>query len=202
MVHINTDLPEPMTKEESEEFFKNWNDESWKTLAERNIRLAIDIANSFYNTGIDEDELLSISLFGLTKSAKKFNPGLGVKFSTFAASVIRNEILQEIRKRKRHMHFQVSLNDIIENNFNEFVFERKDLISDCFNIEDIVAFNDLKETIKIEIEKENRRNREILVLFLNGEIQRNIGNKTNVSQPCVSRVIKKFKNKLCENYMK
>lgn len=198
MIYINEVIPKPMSKEESKIFFENWNGESWKTLAERNIRLAINIANSFYNTGIDENELFSISLFGLVKSAKKFNPNLGYKFSTYATSVIRNEIIGEIKNRKRYIYSQVSLNDIIEDNFDECTFERKDLISDCFNVEDIVIFNDLKEIIKREIKKENKRDKEIIILFLNGERQKSIGKKINVSQSQVSRIIKRFKNKLWE----
>lgn len=100
MIQFKGKLQEPMTMVEKEKLYKDWNTESWKVLVERNMRLAVNIANSFSNTEIEDDDLLSIALYGLVKAAKKFNPLFGYEFSTFSIPVIRNEILHELRKRK------------------------------------------------------------------------------------------------------
>ena len=45
-----------------------------------------------------DDDLLSIGLIGVIKAVNTFNQDKGVKFSTYATPVIRNEILMTFRK--------------------------------------------------------------------------------------------------------
>lgn len=156
MVCIKEQLPKPMTNEELEELYKNWNEESWKVLAERNMRLAIRVANSFSNTDFEEEDLFSVALFGLVKSAKKFDPSLGYKFSTLSTYMIKNEILMELRKRKIHPYPKESIDEVFVNAKGDS-FCIAELIPDSDDIEDSVLFKELTSVLK---NKHSGRNRE------------------------------------------
>ena len=94
-----------------------------------NTKLAYRIAWSMKSTGIEQDDLQSLALLGLVKAAKAFDEERGYKFSTFAIKIMRNEILQEVRRQRKQRN-QVSLNspfadglclaDVLEDKRNVF----------------------------------------------------------------------------------
>ena len=63
--------------------------------------MAYEVCKRFYNCGIEREELNAIALLGLTKAAVNFDESRGFQFSTYASVVIRNELLMELRKRKK-----------------------------------------------------------------------------------------------------
>lgn len=199
MIRFKGKLPEPMTKEEKENLYKNWNVESWKVIVERNMRLAVNIANSFSNTEIEDDDLLSISLYGLVKAAKKFNPIFGYEFSTFSVPVIRNEILYELRKIKKHPYPKESLNDTVCNTKGEFS-EKGESFPSSLDIESPMLCVELVEILTSVIRRESERNQKIIILYLNGKTQRDIGDSMGITQSYVSRIIKNFKDMFMKEY--
>lgn len=199
MIRFKEKIPEPMTREEKENLYKNWNVESWKALVERNVRLAVNIANSFLNTEIEDDDLLSIALYGLVKAAKKFNPFLGYEFSTFSIPVIRNEILLELRKRKNHPYPKESLNDMVCNMKGE-CSEKGESFPSPFDIESPMLCVELIEILINIIRKESKRDQRVIILYLNGKTQDDISDSIGISQSYISRIIKKFKNTFLEEY--
>jgi len=66
-----------------------------------NILFALSCASKIMFEA-DTEELESEALFSLNKAIDKFNFGMGCKFSTFAFTVIRNDILKEKSRRKSH----------------------------------------------------------------------------------------------------
>ena len=60
-----------------------------------------------------KEDIISEGMVGLVKAANKFDPDKGVKFSTFAGSCIRNEMLMYLRKLNRQVPYEVSLNEPI-----------------------------------------------------------------------------------------
>ncbi len=66
-------------------------------LAEENLGLVHLCANRFRGRGIDYDDLYSAGCLGLLKAVKAFDPGRGVKFSTYAVPVILGEIKRLFR---------------------------------------------------------------------------------------------------------
>lgn len=199
MIRFKGKLPEQMTREEKEKLYKDWTVESWKVLVERNMRLAVNIANSFSNTEIEDDDLLSIALFGLVKAAKKFNPLFGYKFSTFSVPVIRNEILYELRKRKKHPYPKESLNDKVFNSEGE-CYEKGETLQSPIDIESFMLGEELIEILTSVIRKENERNQKVILLYLNGKTQDDISHSVCISQSYVSKIIKKFQNTFSEEY--
>lgn len=174
--------------------------ESRNLIVERNMRLALKIANSFHNTGIEREDLISISFLGLVKAADKFKPDLGNEFATFAVPVIRNEILYELRHKRKHPYPKESINDIIYNQNDGGICERIDLIESDFDIEDILLCNNLKEVFNQVLKNEKTRNQKIITLFIGGDKQGIIASKMGLSQSYISRVIKQFKNKVIKKY--
>lgn len=204
MINLSN-IPQPMTVEEKEDLFNNWNEDSWKILAERNIRLAILIAKKFCNSGIDEEELFSIAQFGLVKAAKKFRPDNGNEFSTFASVVITNDILMQMRKNRKIPSLIYSLNELIIIGHDSDACELGELIACTKNpfeeLEERQFLEYIREALTCFTEKERR----VILLSLDGLKQREIGYITGFSQSYISRILKsckvRFKRRL-ERYKK
>ncbi len=69
-----------------------------ESLITNNIRLAISLAQKFSY----EEDYESVAMIGLIKAADTFNFEKGIRFATYAARVIHNDILMYIRKNKRY----------------------------------------------------------------------------------------------------
>lgn len=69
-------------------------------LAADNIGLAYKFAFKNPIRGVDQDETVSICMMGLVRAARKFNPGRGVRFSTYAYACMRSTLLQHIALQK------------------------------------------------------------------------------------------------------
>ncbi len=65
--------------------------------AEDNLGLVHLCANRFRGKGIEYEELYSAGCIGLLKAIKAFDPGRGVRFSTYAVPVILGEIKRVFR---------------------------------------------------------------------------------------------------------
>ena len=66
-------------------------------LIEQNLALVRSCVRRFQKKGIEYDELYASGLLGLVKAAKKFDPDLGFRFSTYAVPVILGEIKRLFR---------------------------------------------------------------------------------------------------------
>ena len=66
-------------------------------LIESNIHVAHSIASRYRNRGIELDDLRQVALVGLTKAAKRFDPGAGHDFLAFAVPTIRGEVRRHFR---------------------------------------------------------------------------------------------------------
>ena len=88
--------------------------EEWrKKLVEDNVRLVNYVCYKMGYLAIDEAEKLSAANYGLVKAAMSFDPNRGLKFSTFATTVIRNEILQVVRRESKYSR-HISLAGVVK----------------------------------------------------------------------------------------
>lgn len=62
-----------------------------------NLRLVLSVIRRFSNHNENLDDLFQIGCIGLMKSVDNFNPGIGVKFSTYAVPMIIGEIRRYLR---------------------------------------------------------------------------------------------------------
>lgn len=70
-----------------------------ETLVNANLRLVWKIANGYKNRGVPLEELISAGNFGLMRAAQKFDASRGLRFSTYAAFWIKQNITREIEKQ-------------------------------------------------------------------------------------------------------
>lgn len=194
MIKLNY-LSPLLSRDERKQMYENWTEESAKILAERNVRWAIKIAKSFQNTGIEDEELACIAMLGLVKAAQKFDPKLGTEFTTFATPVIKNEILMSMRKNKQNIYPDISLN-AKENHIHEY----GEFVPDQFNLEDCALSSGLVNVVHEVIEKEKPRNKKIIRNYLNGINQTENARICGVSQPQVSRIIKRFRSRIADEW--
>jgi len=67
------------------------------TWVESNMGLVYMVAKKFSGRGVEFEDIVQIGSVGLIKAAKNFNSELGVKFSTYAVSMIIGEIKRFFR---------------------------------------------------------------------------------------------------------
>ena len=98
-------LPRPLTPEEEAEAIRlaaEGDNKAKQTLIERNLRLVVYLAKKFDNTGVDQEDLISVGTIGLIKAVNSFEPDKKIKLATYASRCIENEILMYLRKLVRH----------------------------------------------------------------------------------------------------
>ena len=70
-------------------------------LITHNLRLVVYLAKKYENSGVPQEDMISIGTIGLIKAVVTFNPGKNVRLGTYAARCIENEILMHLRARKK-----------------------------------------------------------------------------------------------------
>ena len=78
-------------------------------IAKENMTLIHYVLKGLNNTGIDYDELESVAYVGFAKALDTFDKLKGVRFATYAVNCITNEVFFFLRKEKKHLLFDVSL---------------------------------------------------------------------------------------------
>ena len=91
-------LPQPLSSKEEGEMLRLLLDEEEKDrakaeLIQHNLRLVVYIARKFENTGVDNDDLISIGTIGLIKAIDSFDCKNGARFATYASKCLQNAIL-------------------------------------------------------------------------------------------------------------
>lgn len=108
-------FPKPLSKEEETECIKRCavGDQVAKNkLVEHNLRLVAHIVKKYQNTGILNDDLISIGTIGLIKAVNSFRPKEGTKLATYAARCIENEVLMALRANRK-IQSEVSISEPI-----------------------------------------------------------------------------------------
>ena len=84
-----------------------------KKLILHNLRLVSHIVRKYYGTAKNAEDLVSIGSIGLIKAVDSFKVETGVKFATYAAKCIQNEILMFFRSQKK-LSAEVSIHETID----------------------------------------------------------------------------------------
>ena len=71
------------------------------------------IVRKYYNTGKNQEDLVSIGSIGLIKAVDSFDMSNGARFATYAAKCIQNEILMYFRSQKK-LSCEISINETID----------------------------------------------------------------------------------------
>lgn len=137
---------------------------------------------------LDED-LFATGLVGIVKTVNTFNPDKGVKFTTYATTIIRNEILMTFKKKRIIPAFSLDEPCVLENgesvDFSEMVADNRRFE------EEVIADMQMKQLFSTLIDREKK----IVSLSMDGKTQREIAEACGISQPQVSRIIKSIYKK-------
>ena len=127
----NSLFPEPLSAEEENEYlekYMNGDEDARNILIERNLRLVVYIAKKFENTGVAQEDLVSIGTIGLIKAVDSYNITHKTRFATYAAKCIQNEILMHFRSQRK-LQNEVSINEAIDTDRDGNPLTYEDIIS-------------------------------------------------------------------------
>ncbi|MBQ8375277.1 MAG: RNA polymerase sporulation sigma factor SigE [Clostridia bacterium] len=200
-------LPKPLSAEEEGEMLnKLFGDpdeveEAKSKLIQHNLRLVVYIARKFDNTGVDNDDLISIGTIGLIKAINSFKIDKNIKLATYASRCIENEILMYLRRTAR-LKSEVSFDEPLNTDFegNEL------LLSDVLGTSAESVYGEIelsaeKELLKAALAKLSERERKIMCLrfgLSGGEemTQKDVADLLGISQSYISRLEKKIIQRL------
>ena len=96
-------LPPPLSPEEECDILTKFEDDRSYAdiLISRNLRLVVYIAKKFDGCGTGIEDLISIGTIGLIKAIDSFDADKGIRFATYAARCIENEVLMFFRSKRR-----------------------------------------------------------------------------------------------------
>ena len=195
-------LPLPLSVEEEGEMVRLLEvdaEKEWAKaeLIQRNLRLVVYIARKFDNTGVDNDDLVSIGTIGLIKAINSFRVDKNIKLATYASRCIENEILMYLRRAAR-LKSEISFDEPLNTDFdgNEL------LLSDVLGTSAESVYGDIesnaeKEQLKEALKKLSERERKIMFLRFGlggGEemTQKDVAEMLGISQSYISRLEKKI----------
>ncbi len=199
-------LPLPLSTEEEGEMLRLLLSEDEKErakteLIQHNLRLVVYIAKKFDNTGVDNDDLVSIGTIGLIKAINSFKADKNIKLATYASRCIENEILMYLRRTAR-LKSEVSFDEPLNTDFegNEL------LLSDVLGTSADTVYGDIesnaeKEQLKEALKKLSEREQKIMFLRFGlggGEemTQKDVADLLGISQSYISRLEKKIISRL------
>ena len=197
-------LPLPFSPEEEQKTLTKMaegedaeREEAKSQLIQRNLRLVVYIARKFDNTGVDNDDLISIGTIGLIKAINSFKVDKNIKLATYASRCIENEILMYLRRTAR-LKSEISFDEPLNTDFdgNEL------LLSDVLGTSADTVYGDMesnaeKEQLKEALKKLSERERKIMFLRFGlggGEemTQKDVADLLGISQSYISRLEKKI----------
>lgn len=197
-------LPEPLSKEEEikyVELSQNGDEYAREKLIEHNLRLVVFLAKKYENTKVDLEDLVSIGTIGLIKGVNTYKLDKNIKLATYASRCIDNEILMYLRKnknRRKEVSFEDSLSYDAEGNelhLEDILGTESDIVTKGLDHETE------KELLEQEINKLNKRDKEIMILryglFGHEEMtQKDVATMLGISQSYISRIEKKVIKRL------
>ena len=203
-------LPCPLSTEEEQKFLKlnaEGDKEAFNTLIEHNLRLVVYIAKRFDNTGVDQEELISVGTMGLIKAVRSYNGDKKIKLATYASRCIENEILMYLRKMLKTRN-ELSLDEPLNVDWEG----NKLLLSDVLGTDGGEVYKELESEVETELVRElytglDERDRAIVKMRygLFGEkerTQKEIADMMSISQSYISRLEKRIIDKLKTEYLK
>lgn len=160
-------------------------------LVTNNVSLVHSVINRLFPAYRGDDDVIAEGLLGLVKAANAFDEDASVAFSTYAFCLIRNEIINYLR-RERRFDDVLSLDEPIgdDGEGNEVT------LGDTIASEDSVcSIENTSELDKI-FSTLRERDKIIVVLKLRGLSSKEIAEKVHTGVPNVRRVLRAVHDKM------
>lgn len=195
----------PLSPDEEKEILRRFceGDASQRNvLIEKNMRLVAHMVKKYNDKERDIDDLISVGTIGLIKAVDSFKPDKNIKFATYAAKCIDNEILMMLRSEKKKIR-EVSIYEPIGTDKEGNEISIIEIVGD--DTEDVVEGHIRKqrvECLKKNIDKVlTKREKMIIIkrygLFETDEMtQSELAKTLGISRSYVSRIEKKALGKL------
>lgn len=197
-------FPAPLSAALEEELLaksRNGDLDARNTLIEHNLRLVAHIVKKYYNSGADQDDLISIGTIGLIKAVSTFNADKGIHLATYAARCIENEILMFFRNQKKSAQ-DVFISDPIDTDKDGNALTLIDVIADGSDIAEEIDTKIKLEKLRVILsgclDEREKKIIEMRYGLYGGEelTQRDIAKKLGISRSYVSRIEKSALEKL------
>ena len=151
-----------------------------------NYRIVFSIMKRLGIPAFDED-MFQVGVIGLLNAIDTFDVSKCYQFSTYAFPIVRNELLMELRKRRKSVKAEFSLDDNADIGNGESV-PYADMISDGRDYEENVLNSIFIQQI---FEGLSSKEKQIFkMFFLGNNTQCEIAKELGISQSYVSRIIK------------
>ena len=202
-------FPKPLPEKKEKELFtvmKERNDaKARETLIEHNLRLVSHILKKYQSDYDDQEDLISVGTIGLIKAVDSFNPEKGIRFATYGARCIENEILMFFRSKKKDANV-ISVNEPIDVDSEGNPLTLIDVIYCDDTISDDIDLKRKTEKLYSLIDAiEDDRDRMIIIkrygLYNTPEMtQREIAAEMGISRSYVSRIEKRVLMQLRDKF--
>ena len=201
-------FPPPLSAEREAELLeksRSGDDDARNELIEHNLRLVAHIVKKYYNTGADQDDMISIGTIGLIKAVSTFNTDKGIHLATYASRCIENEILMFFRNQKKTAQ-DVFISDPIDTDKDGNTLTLIDVIADKSDIADEIDTKIKVEKLRVILPVCLTERERLIIemrygLFGREELtQREIAKKLNISRSYVSRIEKSALEKLRKQF--
>ena len=204
MLDSLADLPKPLAPEEERELaarMKRGDKTARDLLIERNLRLVWKIVHKLRNTGQEPEELFQIGVVGLIKAVDAFDVDRGYKLSSYAGLCIENEILMELR-RKRKRQMETSLEQPIPTPKDGGTLTLADLLgTDADEVEKPMLLEDDRADVWQAVDSLKGRDRSMIVMLYGMEGQQaktqlETARALGVTQSYISKLEKRALDKM------
>lgn len=161
-----------------------------------NQKLVYYLVKKFNVVPDDYEDFTSVGTIGLIKAAANFDASKDIKFATYAARCIENEILMYMRKEKKHSK-ETSLDAPLNTDSEGNKLTLRDLIAYPGDFTEEITSNDLFEKlINIVLNCLSSKERLVMLYKIANVNQKSIGKMANISQSYASRLERKLSKKI------
>ena len=208
--YSNNVFPDPLTKEEEEEYIKKANlgdADARNKLIEHNLRLVAHIVKKYDHRVEDSDDLISIGTIGLIKGVDSYSFKHKTRLTTYCARCIENEILMHFRSNKKN-NKNVSIDEGVGYDKEGNVITLLDILKTpnhdfALDIHKKNNLHLLKDYFKVLTERE----KDIIIkrYGLDGSdevTQKEIAKDLGISRSYVSRIEKRALTKMLKEFIK
>lgn len=155
------------------------------------------LANKYYISGFEKEDIYQESYIGVLSAIKYFNKNKNNNFYAFANLIIERRIIMLLKKSKKMNN--ISLNNSVSldskmnsdtyNSFIDFLESDKNFLEDLKTEE---LLNEKKEKL---IKILSKLEKQVFNLYIKGYSYKEISNKMNINEKSVDNAIQRIKSK-------
>ena len=151
--------PKPLSVREEAQYFEQMQ-KADRTAAKKareqlilhNLRLVAHIVKKYDTHNESQEDLLSIGTIGLLKAVDSYRPGRNVRFSTYAARCIENELLMKFRANRKSDR-DISVQELSGEDTENETGSAADRIADRSDLQETAEQNLMAELLRRQMKK-------------------------------------------------